>query len=173
MWTPDAFKSREAAGQPRRCLVLQRIFSLLLTPVRAFAAGLNTGGSSTERAYETERARRPQLDDAAFYDTFYAGTEVPQDIPIRYRRLLEAILGENLAGLWPDDNIAAIYDDLDFADVIYRIEREFKVRIPLAENLKPPLTCQEGAASQGTIDGTFDSVVRHLARRLKPERPEG
>jgi len=173
MWTPDAFKSREAAGQPRRALVLQRIISALLTPVRAVTAGLNMGGSPTERAYETERARRPQLGDAAFYDKFYGGTEVPRDIPIRHRRLLESILGENLSTLWPGDNIAAIYDGLDFADVIYRIEPEFKVRIPLAENLKPPLTCREGVASQGTIDGTFDSVVRHLARWLKPERPEG
>lgn len=173
MWTPHAFKSRGAAGRHRKGLMLKQVFATLLTPFRALAAGMDLGASPTERAYESERACRPQLDDAAFYERFYAGTEVPRDIPFRYRRLLEAILGENLAGLWPDDNIAAIYDGLDFADVIYRIEREFKVRIPLAENLKPPLTCREGAASQGTIDGTFDSVVRHLARRLRPERPEG
>jgi len=151
--------------------MFQRMFAMLLSPLCAIAGKLELGNSPTERVYKTERAARPQLNDAAFYDKFYAGTEIPRDIPIRYRRLLEAILGEDLAGLWPDDNIAAIYDGLDFADVIYRIEREFRVRIPLAENLKPPLTCGDEAAPQGTIDGTFDSVIRYLARRLKPERP--
>src|SRR5262245_35220922 len=38
-------------------------------------------------------SRRPQLNDVEFYDTFYAGTAVPREIPTRLRMALEDATG--------------------------------------------------------------------------------
>lgn len=113
----------------------------------------------SERAYEAELRLRPPLDDDAFYERYYAGSGVPRSIPLRYRKLLRSILGIDLAALQPQDNIALIFDGLDFADVLYRINREFRVSIPLESVSHAPPS--SGDASP-MIDGTFDSVVRYL-----------
>jgi len=115
--------------------------------------------SESERAYREQTKQRPSLTDDAFYQTFYAGTEIPKEIPIRLRNLYQKMLGYDLSTLRPEDNQAVIYDDVDFADFIYRVEREFGVTIPIIR----------GHISEqfGVIDGTFDSVVRHLHQALQ------
>lgn len=123
-------------------------------------------GDESERAYEAELRRRPQLDDDDFYEQYYAGSGVPRSNPLRYRRLLRSILGIDLAALQPQDNIAAIFEGLDFADVLYRINREFRVSIPLEVVRFDP--CDPADATP-SIDGTFDSVVRYLTA-ISPER---
>lgn len=117
-------------------------------------------GDESERAYEAELRLRPPLDDEAFYERYYAGSDVPREIPLRYRKLLKSILGIDLAGLQPQDNIALIFDGLDFADVLYRINHEFRVSIPLKSVSHVPYSSGD---SSPMIDGTFDSVVRYLA----------
>lgn len=117
--------------------------------------------SASERAYQAELAKRPRLDDDQFFEKFYAGTGVPKAIPIRLRKLLcQRIIGDDLSALYPEDNIALIYDGLDFADVLYRVEREFDVAIPRA-------TWKTGENLGGEIDGTFGSVVRYLSKALE------
>lgn len=71
-----------------------------------------------------------------------------------------------MAGLQPQDNIALIFEGLDFADVLYRINREFRVSIPLEAVRVDP---RDAADATPSIDGTFDSVVRYLTA-ISPER---
>lgn len=115
--------------------------------------------SESERAYREQTKQRPSLTDDAFYQTFYAGTEIPKEIPIRLRSLYQKMLGYDLSTLRPEDNQAMIYDDVDFADFIYRVEHEFNVNIPITGGW--PIRGQFGI-----IDGTFDSVVRYLHSAL-------
>lgn len=123
-------------------------------------------GDESERAYEAELRRRPPLDDDVLYERYYAGSGVPRSIPLRYRQLLRSILGIDLAALQPQDNIALIFEGLDFADVLYRINREFRVSIPLDALKVDPRDLADATPS---IDGTFDSVVRYLTA-ISPER---
>jgi hypothetical protein len=143
----------------------------LLTPKRRWGHFLLHSfamtGSESERAYAEELYRRPKLSDDDFYDRFYAGSDVPKEIPRRLRALYEEIVGDDLSGLQPQDNHAAIYDGLDFADVLYRVEREFKLKIPHENVVKAPLTYKGKSSPEGEIDGSFDSVVRYLAKATR------
>ena len=119
--------------------------------------------SASEREYAETRRLRPRLSESEFYETFYADTGIPRAIPARLRKLLESIIGDDLAALQPEDNIAAIYDGLDFADVLYRVEREFHLRITSGVFHSPTETPRSCPTDR--IDGTFDSVVRYLSAR--------
>src|SRR5262245_29899685 len=44
--------------------------------------------SPQSRAYQKEFHRRPDLDDEAFFNQYYADTDVPKEIPLRIRQLL-------------------------------------------------------------------------------------
>jgi hypothetical protein len=117
-----------------------------------------------ERMYFEELRRRPDLTDEQFYDTFFAGSQIPKEIPVRLRRLYQEIFGYDFSALNPNDNIALIFDFVDFADVLYRIEREFGLKIPLS-------ACKSDGG-RGKIDGTFDSVVRYLNEALHPDEQD-
>jgi hypothetical protein len=120
--------------------------------------------SESERAYHAILQERPRRNDDEFFDEFYAGSSIPRDIPIRLRKLYEEIIGVDFLALRPEDNHAIIYDEVDFAEVIYRVGREFSLNIPIETVLEAPLTYRGRASPQGEIDGTFDSVVRYLAK---------
>ena len=122
--------------------------------------------SASEREYAETLRRRPRLFELEFYDTFYAGTGIPRAIPARLRKLLESIIGDDLAAIHPEDNIAAIYDGLDFADVLSRVEREFDLRIPLTVVFFQPRSEGPRICPANRIDGTFDSLVRYLTARM-------
>ncbi|HEY2253879.1 MAG TPA: hypothetical protein VGH74_22545 [Planctomycetaceae bacterium] len=112
----------------------------------------------SERAYSAQLQQRAKLNDDEFYEAFYAETGIPKHIPIRLRTLLQKnIMGDDLSALHPNDNLALIYDGLDFADVLYRVGKEFELTIPLT-------VCKSKLHADGEIDGTFDSVVRYLNR---------
>jgi acyl carrier protein len=101
--------------------------------------------------FERELAARPQPDDRTFYDAWYQGSGIPEDIPIRVRKVYTEQLGQYWRGVRPSDNACLAYPDLDFAELLYEIEDEFGIRIPL-EDIK-------------VLDGTFDAVVRYVASR--------
>ena len=84
-----------------------------------------------EREFHRRLRERPKLNDDEFYETYFAAANVPPEVPIRLRRLVEDATGLDLDGLHPDDNLIWADAELDFADVLYRIEREFGVAIPL------------------------------------------
>jgi hypothetical protein len=93
---------------------------------------------------------RPQLADAAFYQTFYAESGFPCETVYGVRREIESIVGRSLAGVHPGDDMGLADVEIDFADVFFRFDRVFKVTIPW-RTMAP------------TIDLTFDSLVRLVA----------
>ena len=103
---------------------------------------------------ERELINRPQLDDRAFYDAHYADSGIPEDIPIRIRKVYVEQLGNCWRGVRPEDNACDAYPDLDFAELLYEIEDEFRIKIP-DENMQ-------------RMDGTFDAVVRYVALQRNP-----
>jgi acyl carrier protein len=99
--------------------------------------------------FERELLSRPQLDDQAFNQAHYGGSGIPEDIPIRVRKVYVEQLGDCWKGVQPDDNICDAYPDLDLAEILYEIEDEFGIKIPDEEMRK--------------MDGTFDAIVRYVA----------
>jgi hypothetical protein len=105
-----------------------------------------------EHAFERELKNRPQLDDDAFYEKFYAGTATPKEIPIRLRQLYAEQLGQPWANVLPQDNPARVYGDLDPADLLAEVAKEFAV----------PFSAEE----MQRLDGSFDSVVKFLNEKV-------
>ena len=96
---------------------------------------------------------RPQLDDQAFYEAYYGDSGIPEDIPIRVRKVCVEQLGDCWKGVRPDDNVCEAYPDLDLAELLYEIEDEFVIKIP-DEDMK-------------RMDGTFDAIVRYVASQRR------
>ncbi len=114
--------------------------------------------SPAEREFRRSLAERTQLNDDAFYDAFYAKSEMPRQIPIRIREMLQDAIGIDFGGLRPDDDLVVASDELDWADIFYRVQREFSVSIP--------------KEAWSEFDGTFDSLVKMVAgRMMKNRRP--
>ncbi len=62
-------------------------------------------------------------------------------------------LGECWLGVRPEDNASEVCPGVDFAEVLYEIEDEFEIKIPI-EDMK-------------RMDGTFDAVVRYVASQKR------
>ena len=107
--------------------------------------------SPQERAYRREVGARPVLTDEEFYARFYKGSGLPPDIPTKVRRCL-ADLDMLIERAYPADVIASAYDDLDFYDVLFRIERQFGIRF--TEEDYPQFT--------GTLGNLIDRVHDRL-----------
>jgi len=110
--------------------------------------------SARERSYWREVGGRPELTDEEFYDRFYEGSGVPPDIPARIRRCL-ADLDILIERAYPADRIPHADDELDYADVLFRIEREFVVRF----------TETDYALFTGTLGNLIDVVHDRLRGR--------
>ena len=95
---------------------------------------------------------RPRLSDEEFYDRFYRGSGIDPAIPSRVRAELEQALGENMGALHPSDNLVFGFEDVDFADILFRMGRVFDVRVPVQ-------------AFPAEIDGTVDSLIRCIAEK--------
>jgi hypothetical protein len=91
------------------------------------------------------------LTDGEFYGRFYAGSGVPREVVARVRGSLEGF--EWLADrLVPSDYLPWLDDDLDLADVLYRLGREFGVRFTKVD--------------YPALDGTVDNLIRLIHARL-------
>jgi hypothetical protein len=154
------------SGEMRRILfIMARVFSPIWKSLFATM-------SDAAYAYARELQGRPKLGNGEFYQQFYADGDVPKELVTRLRTLFESIFGDDLSSMWPHDNLALIYDSVDFADVLFRVGREFKVAIPISSVAKEPLTYRGKACRNGQIDGTFDSLVRYLAKAKPRGDPE-
>jgi len=102
-------------------------------------------------AYFEQERQRPRLDDDAFYEQFYAGTGIPKDIPVRLRIVFENMVGVDRRIIRPEDNFFLIEPELDSVELIWGLEREFKMKVDTETAFKE-------------MDGSFDSAVRYLAR---------
>jgi hypothetical protein len=81
--------------------------------------------SPASRAYQRELHRRPELDGDAFFNQYYADTDVPKEIPLRIRQLLARKVDHWLMRVQPNDLLYLINDDLDLAEVLYILEKDF------------------------------------------------
>jgi hypothetical protein len=99
-----------------------------------------------ERQFRHNLRTRPKLDDEQFYDAYYADSGIARTVPAELRKLLGDVLGLDLGALSPTDKL--VDDELDWADVFFRMERVFKVPIP-REKWK-------------VFDGSFDSLLTLL-----------
>jgi hypothetical protein len=108
--------------------------------------------SRAEREFRRSLAERPQLNDDDFYKAFYAKSDIPRQIPVRLREMLQDAIGLDFGGLRPDDDLVVASDELDWADVFYLMQREFSVSIP--------------KEAWSEFDRTFDSLVTMVASRM-------
>jgi hypothetical protein len=61
------------------------------------------------------------VDDQAFYDAHYCGSGIPDEIPIRARKICVEQLGDCWKDVRPDDNVCESRADLDLAELLYEI----------------------------------------------------
>jgi acyl carrier protein len=99
--------------------------------------------------FERELVSRRQLDDQDFYDAHFGGSGIPEDIPIRVRKVCVEQLGDCWNGVRSDDDVCESDPNLDLAELLFEIEDEFRIKIP-DEVMKQ-------------MDGTFDAIVRYVA----------
>jgi hypothetical protein len=102
-------------------------------------------------AFRRELKGREPLSSDEFYTRFYRGSGIPKDVVKRVRRSLLGFewLADRLA---PADYLPWLDDDLDMADVLYRLGREFGVKFTKAD--------------YPAVDGTLDNLVRLVHARL-------
>jgi len=107
-----------------------------------------------EREFHRQLRIRPELHDSDFYETFYARSDIPQYFVVQMRDLLESVSGYDLAGLHPGDDLALLDGEMDFADVLYRVERDFSVKLDWDEfrNSKVTFDFLLRAALRGTAN---------------------
>ena len=94
------------------------------------------------------------MDDQAFHEAHYGGSGIPEDIPIRVRKVYVEQLGDCWKGVRLDDNVCESDPDLDLAELLYEIEDELGIKIAWDEMRK--------------LDGTFDAIVRYVASQRRP-----
>jgi hypothetical protein len=86
--------------------------------------------SREEREFRRRLRTRPPLDDEAFFQQHFAESRVPRELPGKLRATLEDIFGLSFAALDPDDNLAHADWEMDWADVLDRIEEDFQISFP-------------------------------------------
>jgi hypothetical protein len=99
--------------------------------------------------FAREMSARPLLSDDEFYETFYGTTDIPVDIPIRLRKLYAYQLGDAWQKIWPQDVVTKASANLNFADLLAKVEDEFGVTIP--------------REAMQTMDGSFGGIVQYVA----------
>ncbi len=109
--------------------------------------------SAESRAFCRQLAERPVLSDDEFYARFYEGSGIPREIPSRLRRSLLPI-HPLLERVIPSDYLCLLDDELDFAGVLYFVEREFSIHFTKADF--------------EDIDGTLDNLVHLVHVRINP-----
>ena len=104
-----------------------------------------------EHRFRRQLKSRESLDDARFFNEFYAASGISADIPRRLRPIYEMFFRIPSGKSRPHDHPPALVD-VDTSDLVRSIEKEFGVTISDID--------AEG------IDGSFDSIVRHVGNRL-------
>lgn len=108
--------------------------------------------TAESRDFLLELKARDSLSPGEFYDRFYADTDVPRQIVLRVRDLLEFQLEDYdaVSRLAPKDNICLLDDELDPVEILLELEGELGI------TMYPE-----------TVDGTVDSLIRAVANIQK------
>lgn len=104
--------------------------------------------SPAEREYREVCQDRADLDDREFHQSFYRESPVTLDTCSRVRRVLNSQL--NLSNVRPEDNLAVIFDDIDFGEICLEIGTELGIQLT-DDKIQ-------------SMDGTVDSIIRMVDR---------
>lgn len=110
--------------------------------------------SPGEREFRRHLRERAQLNDDEFYETFYRSSGIPQRLPALLRESLGAAFGLDFGAVQPTDNLIDADTELDWTDIILQLNDDFGIVIP--------------EEFFGTWDGTFDALLRCIARLTDP-----
>jgi hypothetical protein len=108
--------------------------------------------TSESPAFRRRLRKQPALNDDEFYDRYYRRTDIAKDTVVRLRRCLIEEFDPLVERAIPSDCIALLNDEIDFADVLWRIGRELNIRFVRAD--------------YKNIDGSFDNLIRETHRRV-------
>jgi hypothetical protein len=118
------------------------IFYLLGNPIVMSLSPLIPSAASMDLVRQL--GERQALKDDEFYKLFYDDAGIPRDIPVRVRRCL-AHTFPMMDRVWPTDLLYLLDDELDFADVLYVLGREFGIHFTRAD--------------YGSVDGTLGHLI--------------
>lgn len=110
-----------------------------------------------EDAYWAILAERPRLSDAEFAARFYP--DLPPSIPTRVRQMYAEALGYDVRGILPSDDVSA-RTGFDFVCIFWRVQAASGHKISRRE-------------FEELTDGTFDSIVKIMARYTPPAPSAG
>lgn len=102
------------------CILLPLVFAVI-----CFIVWLSF---ASERAFWREWEQRERLNDEAFYQMYYANSDVPADIPKRLRPIYGDYFGIDPAKLRPHD-IPPGFGEMCTADLVQQVESEFDITI--------------------------------------------
>ncbi|HEV2945872.1 MAG TPA: hypothetical protein VGX70_00755 [Gemmataceae bacterium] len=108
--------------------------------------------TSESPKFRRRMRKQPALSDDEFYDQYYRGSDVPKDTVVRLRRCLIEEFDPMVERALPSDCLALLNDEIDFADVLWRVGQHLNIRFVRAD--------------YQNIDGSFDNLVRETHRRL-------
>jgi acyl carrier protein len=100
---------------------------------------LQSGQAKGEAELNSYFGRRPKLDNEAFFDNYFGGTDVNKEIAIGVRELFITSLPFDMRRLAPDDNFKGElsfvwrYDSLADVELLCAIEKRFDVKISTEE----------------------------------------
>jgi hypothetical protein len=89
---------------------------------------------------------------------YYERSGIPRDTVLRVRIALRRGLHRLLDRALPEDFIGLLYDEMDCADLLWIVEREFDIRFP--KTVWP------------TVDGTLDNLIRLTHGRIVIDRAQ-
>src|SRR5262245_46643638 len=84
--------------------------------------------TSESREFQRRLRKQPALSDDEFYEQYYRGSDVPRDTVVRLRHCLIQEFDPLVEHAFPSDCLALLNDEIDFADVLWRVGRDLNIR---------------------------------------------
>ncbi len=97
--------------------------------------------------------KRPQLSFDDFYGRFYSDSQIPPTVIRRILNITAEQFGMPAGCIRPTDNLL----ETNLADTMYYV-------VEIAEEFNLPRSRQDALTD---LDGTFDNIVRHVARQTE------
>jgi hypothetical protein len=108
-------------------------------------------GMRSSAEFRLDLKQRSPLGADEFYARFYADTNLPRDLVIRFRDFEAKFWRIDAGMVRPQHDYVRINGDLDSTDFIRAIEQEFAITLSDAD-------CEK-------LDGSFDTLVRFIHTR--------
>jgi len=72
-------------------------------------------------------AGRDKMSACQFYDRYYRASGIALETVEGTLSAIAACIGCRTSVLRPEDNVAALFEDLDVADVVFRVKKKFRL----------------------------------------------